>query len=298
MRGNGIEHTTTSTGTGALSLSAASGKPAYDDVFGTTGTRLVSYTVLDSADVPIEGGIGTITLSTLSLARTKIDWTWDGTTYTNNGAALSLASGTKKVICSLYSDGFLPALPFVATSIGDNLGASPLYVSGTNVAANFTNQRVEYFPVFIMRPGNVTKASVRITAAYTGGSSSLNIALYEVASDGRPGVRIADFGNLGNLTSATTLTSAALGSPVFLNTGWAFVGMLGQFSGGSGTPSYASTSVSIAPTPLGASLGTASSTRWLTVARVTGQTALNDPATLTSVTGVSTPNVLIVSFGN
>lgn len=293
MFANGVEHTTTTTGTGALSLVAVSGKPTYANVFGSTGTRVVSYTILDASDVPIEGGKGTVTLSTLSLARGEVQFTWDGTDYKVHGAAsaLSLASGTKKVISSAMADDFLPAL-HVAGTMGDNIGVAPFCAVQNTVNYGTANGRVEYVPILIPMGRRVSRVSVRVGTGYTGGTSSCRVALYDLGSDGRPAARIADFGDLGAITAAT-LTSSALGTPVYVPAGWYVVAILPQYTGGSGTPVFTAWNAPFTCGPFGVSFG--SGLRVNTVGTVTGQTALNDPATLTSISYLASA-IPVVAF--
>lgn len=295
MRANGLKHETTSTGTGAVTLTAASGWASYDEVYGTSGTRLVRYTIRDASNVPIEGGIGTITLSTLSLARTAVQWTWTGTAYDDTSpSALSLASGTKTVVCAPMADDFLGSLPFMST-LGDNLGATPLYAYASITTYGLGHQRVEYFPVPIVKPGPIDRISIRCTTGYTGGSSSLHASLFEVGSDGRPGARTIDFGSLGSLTAAT-LTSTPT-TAVHHNTGYIYVALLAQFSGGSGSPAVQAVSGIITPTPLGAVISAGSGARHFTVAQVGSQTSLSDPATLTGIAGSGSTTLPFVVFG-
>jgi hypothetical protein len=295
MRLNAIKAETTTTGTGAVTLTDVSGWPNYDDWLGTTGTRLVRYTILDASSVPIEGGIGTITLSTLSLARTTPQWTWASSTTDNTSpSAVSLASGTKTVICAPNADDFLGSLLYMST-LGDNLGATPLYAYTSITTYTLGHQRVEYIPLWIVKPGPIDRVSIRCTTGYTGGSSSLNASLYEVGSNGRPDARIADFGNLGSLTAAT-LTSTPI-TAFWQGTGVIYLALLAQFSGGSGTPAVQACSGIITPTPLGAVISAGSGARHFTVAQVSSQTSLSDPATLTGIAGSGSTTLPFVVFG-
>ena len=276
MRANGIKHETISTGTGTLTLTSVSGWPSYDDVFGTSGTRFVDYTILDSSGVPIEGGVGSIALSTMVLTRTYPAWTWNGTTYdATDPSALSLASGTKTVICSAWTG--LGLVPFVPSTLGDNKGHG---VSGVHAGLggfSLTNQRKFSVPVKIEMLRPITYATMRVTTGYTGGTSSLNVGLYEIGSNGLPGVRLADFGNLGSLTANTTVTSAALGTPIWLPPGFYMLDILAQYSGGSGSP-VLNGQTAIWPWAAGISWAGGGPNHAAYFYK-DAQTALNDPAT-------------------
>jgi len=237
MRANAIKQETVTTGTGAITLTAVSGWPTYADVFGATGTRMVEYVVQDAAGLPIEGGVGEINLATMVLSRVLVQWTWNGTTYDNTApTALSLASGTKQVICgpTVESGGIYAA----STTPGDNLGVvvQTIYQAGT--ASSQTHQRLSFFWTPIRRTGQISKISLRTNSGYTGGTSSIKAGLYDIDEAGKPFNLLIDFGSLGSLTSGSTLTSSALATPVTMPPGDMYaIALLPEFTGGSGTPS-------------------------------------------------------------
>lgn len=296
MRANGVKHETTTTGTGALTLTGVSGWPSYDDVFGTTGIRLVDYTILDSAGVPIEGGVGAVDLATMVLTRTLPCFTWTGSVYDDTSpAALSLASGTKSVICAALSQtgGIFGLL----SSIGDNLGltASLPMAGAFNYA--FVHQRLEmsWFP--LRKATQISQVSMRLNGAYSGGTSSLRVGLYEINTSGLPQALLADFGSLGSL-SAGVLTSSALATPVTLPPSEMYaLGVLAQFAGGTGTPAVLSTNATMGGSPFGSSLlNGVPSNRTVMMIGSAGQTALPaDASGLTyTVTNVNTAMVAVV----
>jgi hypothetical protein len=276
MRANGLKHETTTTGTGPLTLTAVSGWPSYASAFGSTGTRMVDYVVQTAAGLPIEGGVGELALSTLILTRARVQWTWDGTTYDNTApSALSLASGTHQVICgpTVETGGVYAS----STTPGDNLGVMTGTFAGTGTTTlNLANQRCLFFWAPIISAGQVSKVSLRIVTGYTGGTSSLKVGLYDIDEAGKPFNLLADFGNLGALTSSTNMTSAALGTPISVPPGDMYaIALLPEFSGGSGTPTLMISQGTIGGSPFGCVLdNTGLVDRVILCMEVTGQTSL------------------------
>lgn len=257
MRANGLDHTTTTTGTGALTLASVSGYPSFDDVFGATGTRWVDYTILDANDVPIEGGIGEIALATMVLTRTRVTWTWNGTTYdVAPSGGLSLASGTKRVICAPAANSIaVNHPPFRSTSLQDEGRGFLLPTGGANF--NATHQRVGAALLYWPWNAPIDRAVARCAAAYTGGTVYFGVAFYELASDGIPGKRLALFDSwtTNPLQSTSVQVSNALSSPVLIPSGWYWFAWLATFTGGSGTPQYHASQIGQAPAGVvGASL--------------------------------------------
>lgn len=293
MRANGIKHETTTTGTGAVTLTAVAGWPTFASVFGSSGSRMVEYTILDASGVPIEGGVGTVTLSTLSLERTIVRWTWDGSAYTGAGAtALSLAAGTKSVICAPSADSAFPSFPSVATTVTDNIGHGSLGAGTSAQTVGLVNGRTYFIPYRVMKAFAVSKATARCVNGYTGGTSQLLVALYEIGSNGFPGARLVNFGSLGSLTIGT-LTSTPLGTPVYLPVGEYICGVNSTFSGGSGSPTVRALTM-LGPISMGISIANAAPIAML--AR-DSQTTLPDPAVApTTHLGGTTHNTIFVSL--
>jgi hypothetical protein len=293
MRGNALKHETVTSGTGALTLTSVSGWPSYDDVFGATGTRMVEYVVQDSAGLPLEGGVGELALSTMVLSRSKVQWTWDGTTYDATApSALSLASGTHQVICgpTVETGGIYAA----STTPGDNFGITTgMAVFGGPGGYFFVHQRCEFFWAPIRNAGQISTVSLRLPLGYSGGASSLNVGLYDIDEAGKPFNLIADFGNLGALSTGNK-TSGALGTPISVPPGNMYaMAVLPQFSGGSGSPALRVSPGTLGGSPFGTDL--AGSRKAIACLGVTGQTSLPaDASGLTyGITNVGHPFLVL-----
>ena len=137
--------------------------------------------------------------------------------------------------------------------------------------------------------------TIRHGATYTGGTSSQNIGIYAVGTDGFPAEQLADFGNLGSIASGN-ITSAALTNPIPPPTNGFYVAFLAQFSGGSGTPAILTAGGSMVfTTPLGLQLTTGGQ-RHINACIKTGQTSLPSTAAGTSPTPSQLGAAVIFGF--
>lgn len=149
MLGNWVRCTTTTTGTGSLTLSSVSNYPTFNDVFGTS--RYFQYTILDDATgEPLETGIGHLSAST-TLVRDRVAATYTGGTYDNTApSALSLAAGTKRVICSAEEGVIMPGLHAVQASAGSKIvlpeGIDSSSGATKTLAANVPRASCLYWP--------------------------------------------------------------------------------------------------------------------------------------------------------
>ena len=96
MLGDRVRETTTTTGTGNLTLAgAATGFVTFDSVFGTNTP--CGYAVASSGGAEWEVGIGHLSGST-TLVRDSV------IASSNSGAAVNFSSGTKDVFCTQPAD--------------------------------------------------------------------------------------------------------------------------------------------------------------------------------------------------
>jgi hypothetical protein len=288
MRGNAIKHQTTTTGTGALTLAAVSGWPTYASVFGNSGTRMVDYTVQTNAGLPIEGGVGEVNLATLVLTRAKVQWTWDGSSYDATApTALSLAAGTHQVVCGPTVE--IGGIYAASTTPGDSLGVATMAFCQNSTFEFMGNQRCEFFWTPIRRTGQISTVSLRMSSGYTGGTSSMKVGLYDIDEAGKPFNLLADFGNLGSVVVGT-MTSAPLATPITVPPGDMYaIAVLGEWSGGSGSPSLTQGNGSLGHSPFGTRLSNSGiANRVITNIRVNTRTSL--PADASGLTFVLSGN--------
>src|SRR4051812_15492834 len=101
--GNWIRQTTTTTGTGNLTLSTASGWAPFSSQFSTgadgVGDNFYYVVLDDSTGAPYEAGIGRMSDAT-TLVRVRILASMPSGTYSAANSAMTLAAGTKRVVCA------------------------------------------------------------------------------------------------------------------------------------------------------------------------------------------------------
>lgn len=231
MLGNGIKQTTATTGTGALTLSAVTGYPTLADVFALN--QPFSYTLLDSAGLFIEAGVGYLSSSTV-MVRAKVSATFISAAYVNQGATAASLTGTTTVICTPNAGSMLSGFQNV-----DAQSASVLrYLSTASRNCNFgtlalTANRCTY-TVFELKTAVVLSALLfNVTVAGAGGTTA-RMALYACNEKGYMGSILA--GNtVAHDTSSTGTKTETLATPLFLPAGWYFTAIAC-----SGTPTISS----------------------------------------------------------
>lgn len=204
MFGNWVRTTTTTTGTGDLTLSSVSGYPTFNDVFGTS--RRFYYTILNDSDgTPLEAGIGYLSAST-TLVREKVLATYSSSTYDDtSAAALSLAAGTKRVICSTEA-GAMSINALNVNSSATTRVVSPIMPGSAGSLAVTTN-RCYYIPFVISTPRELDAIVFRVSSG--SGTTQAKVGIYTATINGKPGDRIdqSAFQSTGTGASGTRVTA-------------------------------------------------------------------------------------------
>jgi hypothetical protein len=188
MLANWIKATTTTTGTGTVTLSAVSGYPRPSDAI-ETGIH-VQYTIKTSAG-DLEAGIGTVSASN-TLTRDLITSTFVSGTYTSvSPSAISLPSGTHEVIVTPTAANYFSAAEYPQSAIANTNFVSQ-HIAGAGSAQNCSNstyvgQQTAY-PFVLKTAGVLTGFACQVSVL---GASDNYFALYQCASNGAPGKRIA-----------------------------------------------------------------------------------------------------------
>lgn len=296
MIGNLIEASITTVTAGSpdtFTLSDVAGAPNLNDVFGGSGTRYVEYCAIQFTDSTraemskAQWGIGVIDLSTMVLTQQTILGTWDagGPTYDDTSPAeLTFTAGatTTRLYCAPQAaHGGAWCLPYVGTDLGDNIGALPAnqgLLTGTTPSNTLTLDTVYYLPMVLNFMFPISQATVRITTnRLSATTSQLEVAIYEIKSDGKPGKQLAYGINTGNNCLATNAVNVTVtfNAPVFLPPGMYYVALRGSYTGGSQTPAINALTY-IGGSPLGASFGSAQAK---SIPGATVSTTITDPAT-------------------
>ena len=112
MLANGAKETTTTTGTGTVTLSAVTGFPRFSQVLSVG--QFVDYAIQDGNNW--EWGVGKVAASN-TLERTRVTAKFDGGTYSRSPAAKLSLSGSATVFCAI-NETTGPLKSFVGGAIG------------------------------------------------------------------------------------------------------------------------------------------------------------------------------------
>lgn len=323
LRGDTLVCGTSTTGTGTLTLAACPTPPGGVDFdvwaratgigFANSAAVLVSYTIVEYTDSTFatakshEKGIGTLTLggssgiANCTLARTTKQTSatsLNSQPATQNiapGSGISIATAANTLVFIGASAADVPAfLPYVVTSaIGGDTYVPPVGLCGTTVTTPTLGDGTFYYVPFVWNvPMLVKRAHIFVDTAYNGGTPVSNawMRLYDIATTGKPGKLLYDFGLVGSsntsLNSGGHVQTGASGNGFFLTPGDYVMCLAVAVSGGSGGPILTATRFYLQPgrwgtmytpagipcaAPFAAATGTPSSTP-------------NDPAGTTSLT--------------
>lgn len=215
MNYNWARTTTTTTGTGDLTLSSVSGYPTINDVVGQ-GQRFAYAILDDSTGAPLEAGIGYLSAST-TMVREKVTETYSSSTYDNTSpATLSLASGTKRVIVTGLTRSVMAPLPYIGSGAGYKAVSNAALIGAVGSGSyndQDTSGRLNIFPWIHEYGGEIDAFIINCTTAGSGGTI-LRIGLYRVGSDGNPAGLIVESGSISvSSTGAKTSTFTAFVLP-------------------------------------------------------------------------------------
>lgn len=295
--------TSSTGGSGALTCTAQTGYP--DIAKAITGTRFVNYTIAEytsSAKTQLskaEEGIASYVASTGVLTRTTVKGTWDGTNYlpkfgtATAPTAISFGSTGANIDIIVAptvssSRSTAPAILGTNASVSDGYGSPPLNMLGllaTSLSA--TSGTVYYFPVELALAKMYSTVAFRQMAATTGGSPTVDIALYDVdLTTGFPGKQLLAFTQKA-VGSVSDYQTTAVATPIPLESDWYWCAFLYQSGGSSGAATF-KTAYNLAGGPRGSLLSASSgSFGMITLA---SQTVLNDPAS----TPTNNPNLAYI----
>ena len=187
MLGTWIYQTTTTTGTGNLTLASVSGYPEFSTQF-SSGQRFQYQILDDSTGAPIESGIGY--LSSGALVRERIECTMVSGTFDNTTpTAVSLAAGTKRVICSVSAASVSSSAVGTYNAGAKGFGDSTM-VFGAGGTYNVTSGRGYAFPFSLVSAQEIDAVFCRVTQTGAAGTVFRG-AIYSIGADGLPDVQLA-----------------------------------------------------------------------------------------------------------
>ena len=145
-----VKETTTTTGTGAISLGgAASNFVTFSSVLSNADTTY--YAIVDTTNTEFEVGLGTYASSGNTITRTTV------LASSNSGSAVDLQAGTKSIFCAFPADKAVVEDADGVVSI-ENLQFDTNAVKSTN-----TNGNIHYFP---MAPGLLSYTEIQTRGPY------------------------------------------------------------------------------------------------------------------------------------
>lgn len=204
MLGNAIKQTTTTTGTGNLTLAGVAGYPTLANAF-VIGQPF-AYSLLDAAGLFLEAGIGYL-LDATTMVRVRVTATFVGNVYTKEAAAPVTLAGVTTVLCTPNAATLMTALPTVdgqssnvarlVTSAGRSVSQSPQPMSANIV----------YYVPFLLRTGaDVTALGIGVQNA---GAGVARTGVYAVNEKGYMGKLLATTGDLDVSTSGFKMGTLA-----------------------------------------------------------------------------------------
>lgn len=228
MLGYGIKETTSTTGTGTLTLSAVSGFPRFSDVFSVGET--VEYSLLDSNGQPLESGFGTIGAAN-TLVRARPTTAISAGTYDDVTAAAVSLSGTTTVICTGTTSAFATAIPNINTVITTSGQPPQRVVMDTRVNMNSASSNgltmaanTLYLSTFKLDFDVVaTGITLRIGTGVAG--KSIIAGIYQLDHRGYPAKLIGHTASTAAATSGVNWSASFTGGNVKLIPGHYVIGI-------------------------------------------------------------------------
>lgn len=289
MFGNAIKQTTSSTGTGNLTLSSVSGYPQFSDVFALN--QQFSYVLLDSGDKFIEAGIGYLSGST-TLVRAKVSSTYVSSTYNASTATAASLSGTTTVICALHAATTEAPLATVdSQSASVNRFLLSAHHNNSLTTQTMGADRLYYTPFLLRTGAQITALSISVATLAVG--SSAKAGIYTCNEKGYIGSLLASVSGLD--CTSTGVKTVSLGSPVFLPAGWYYIGFVAT-GAAPGLLGYASASASILNgCPLGFAGTTGIELRYETLAPAASLPSTANTTTTAQNVGVTNPPAVFLT---
>lgn len=283
MLGNWVQQTTTTTGTGNLTLSAVTGLPGFYDLFGATG--YFAYEILDDATgAPLEAGIGHMSDAT-TLVRDRVTASYSSSVYDNTSpATISLAAGTKRVICALEEGSASPAIPNVQNAFGQRL----IIPDGIQLAGNTKALGSNQMVLSCLRWNcgrEIASLMCEITTLSGAGTDHLQLGIYALDHNGLPGPLLCRTGDIAPNTTGVKTASLA-GGNFRLPPGWYWFAMMSNVTPTMRCYAAGSSQNAILASPMGAPAGSGWNTRYGFFTATVGAGWTNLPSSVTLASAV------------
>ncbi len=204
MLANLVAETTTSTGTGNLTLAGAleTRFRTFNAAFGTGSTALFRYVIHHRTALEWEVGIGYLSASTTLVRDTVLS-------SSNSDAAVNFSAGTKDVFCTVgVPNGAITQGEAVATKLAASRYYRPMLfsLSGSPQPANGT---MYGFAFDLAGNQKIDRIGTEVTTA--GGTGSVvRLGLYDSDGNGLPGNLISDAGTVASATTGGKEATVAI----------------------------------------------------------------------------------------
>lgn len=272
---NGIHETTTTTGTGTITLSAVTGRVRFSQAFAVG--LIVPYAINDGNNW--EWGWGTVasgnTLERSKIVATLVAGTYDDTTPTAN----TLSGGSAQVYCTDVMGFASPGMAFVGAPVpGDRKAIYSAHHAGAPTGTLTLVANRLYIIPFKLDTAAKVNGFVFDMATNAAGSKA-RLCLYQLnASDASPTVIITETADVDVSVTANVLNPST--TAVMLAPGWYGIGLLSD-----GAPSLVSVGTGAAlmqaPWGLDGAAGSCLAVNMLTKTITAGWTSM--PATPTGL---------------
>lgn len=220
MRANWIEATSSTGGTGALTLTDVANRPNFDDVF--SGTTLVEYVVEEPDAGKFESGVGSFVASTKVLTRSRILSTFTAGAYdATQPAAVDFGTSGVTVRCAPTADIGAYGHTWVQGSFGDGAYVGQSYAAASSPGNNTLTIDREYYCPMWWGGGRITSVAVYVSVLQA--SSGVKAAIYEVGTDGLPGRRLW---HTASPLAGTAVAMVAESVALHLPPGWYYYGII------------------------------------------------------------------------
>lgn len=270
---NGIYETTTTSGTGVLTLSAVTGRPRFSDA---GLNALVPYAIKDGNNW--EWGMGTVSAGN-TLARSLVTATYVAGTHDNTSpTAITLSGSAADVYLAPTADSVAPGMPIVASAYGRKAVQSAHWTEYPSSTQAVAADRLYIAPFKVEGSYDINGFYIDMNTAGAA-STKARIGLYHMLPDGQPGSLLCETADIDTSVAAAVLSPSV--TQVRVNPGWYYIALVC-----SGTPTfqaYASNAAGASPLGLEAS-GTSMSPIQFIYKTIAGWSALPvNPTGLTTL---------------
>jgi len=214
MLANGVKETTTTTGTGTVTLSAVTGYPRVADIVPTGAP--VDYAIRSGSNW--EWGVGKAAAGN-TLERTTVTAKYESGTYAQNPGTKLTLSGTSDVFATLHA-GSVERAPMAHLRVRTNVVKQIFSGHAFETSKVTMTPAASYcylFPFKLDLTATISKIGMQPSNSVAG--ATCRVALYEVGPDGLPSRLACESGQL-TCDTANTVYLTTLGAAVELQAGW------------------------------------------------------------------------------